>query len=248
MDTSSRLKVLPIVDQTGFKSLTTDDTFYFIVKRLIDIVVSLAALILSSPLLAIAAILIVLDSPGPVFYRQERVGIRLRRDGKSLSWKQEPFYCYKLRTMYNGSKSDQHRNYLKALITQDNEKLREIEGDNPTMHKLVNDPRITRVGKYLRKMSLDEIPQFVNVLKGDMSVVGPRPAIPYEVELYSPRYLRRLSVKPGITGLQQITARCTKSFDEQVNLDLQYIENQSLMQDIKIIVKTPFTIFTQKGA
>jgi lipopolysaccharide/colanic/teichoic acid biosynthesis glycosyltransferase len=248
MDTSSRLKLVPIVKQTGFKSLTVDDTFYLLSKRLIDILVSISAIILSAPILALAALLIVLDSPGPVFFRQQRVGIRLVRDGKSLSWKQENFYCYKLRTMYNGAKADPHKTYLKALITRDEETLRKIEGENATMHKLVNDKRITRVGKYLRKMSLDEIPQFLNVLKGEMSVVGPRPAIPYEVEYYSPRYMRRLSVKPGITGLQQITARCTKSFDEQVNLDIKYIENQSVWQDLKIIVKTPFTIFTQKGA
>ncbi len=248
MDTSSRLKVVPMIDKTEFQSLAIDNTFYMAGKRLMDIVVSLVALILTAPLLILSAILIKLDSPGPVFFRQERVGLRLIRDGKSIVWKQEVFFCYKLRTMVNGAKADPHKTYLRALITQDKEKLREIEGDNPTMHKLVNDTRITRVGKYLRKLSLDELPQFINVLKGDMSVVGPRPAIPYEVEYYSPHYMRRLSVKPGITGLQQTTARCTKSFDEQVNLDIQYIENQSLWQDFKIIVKTPFTIFTQKGA
>lgn len=248
MDTSSGFKVHPLFEQTGFKSLSIDHNLYFFTKRFIDILVSLIALTISAPILALVAILIRLDSPGPIIFKQARVGTRLYKYGKSLLWKQENFYCYKFRTMRVDAKPDVHHAYVKALITKDQETLKKIEGENASFHKLVNDNRITRVGKYLRKLSLDEIPQFINVLKGDMSVVGPRPAIPYEVEYYTPHYMRRLTAKPGITGLQQITARSTKSFDEQVNLDIQYIEHQSLWLDIKIIFKTPFTVFTQKGA
>ncbi|MHC1785262.1 MAG: sugar transferase [Anaerolineaceae bacterium] len=248
MDTPSTLKAFSKSTPLGSRAQNSYDTVYFTTKRMIDIGVSLIALALSSPILVLSALLIAVDSPGPVFFRQKRVGVRLERDGKILSWKQEPFYCYKLRTMVNGAKSDQHQAYLKALITKDEKKLREIEGENAKIHKLVNDSRVTRVGRYLRKLSLDEIPQFFNVLKGDMSVVGPRPAIPYEVEHYTPHHLRRLTAKPGITGLQQTTARSTRSFDEQVQLDIKYIENQSILQDLIIIAKTPFAIFTQKGA
>jgi lipopolysaccharide/colanic/teichoic acid biosynthesis glycosyltransferase len=248
MDTSSGFKVHPLFEQTGFKSLAIGHNYYFLAKRIIDILFSLVALTIFAPVIAIVATLIRLDSPGPIIFRQARVGTRLYKYGKSLLWKQENFYCYKFRTMSVDAKSDVHHAYIKALITKDQETLREIEGENASFHKLVNDKRITRVGKYLRRFSLDEVPQFLNVLKGDMSVVGPRPAIPYEVEYYTPRHMRRLTAKPGITGLQQITARCTKSFDEQVNLDIQYIEHQSLYLDIKIIFKTPFTVFTQKGA
>jgi lipopolysaccharide/colanic/teichoic acid biosynthesis glycosyltransferase len=248
MDTSSSLKVFSTSAATGSRVQNSTDTVYFISKRMIDVAFSLFALVLSSPLLVFSAILIVMDSPGPVFFKQKRVGVRLERDGKFLSWKQESFYCYKLRTMVDGAKSDQHQAYLKALITKDEKKLREIEGENAKIHKLVNDSRVTRVGKFLRKLSLDEIPQFFNVLKGEMSVVGPRPAIPYEVENYTPYHMRRLTAKPGITGLQQTTARSTRSFDEQVELDIKYIENQSILQDLVIIAKTPFAIFTQKGA
>lgn len=248
MDSISGLKLVPIAGQIGYKSFPSSDSVYFVAKRAIDIAVSIVALTLSAPILAAAAILIKLDSPGPVFFKQIRIGAQHIQFGKTHCWQQRQFYCYKLRTMVNGAKTEKHQAYLKALITKDEEKIREIEGEGAKMHKLVNDSRITRVGKYLRKLSLDEIPQFINVLRGEMSVVGPRPAIPYEVECYTPRHMRRLSAKPGITGLQQTTARCTKSFDEQVNLDITYIENQSILQDLKIIFKTPLAVFVEKGA
>jgi lipopolysaccharide/colanic/teichoic acid biosynthesis glycosyltransferase len=123
-----------------------------------------------------------------------------------------------------------------------------LQGESTQIRKLVNDPRVTRPGKLLRKLSLDELPQFWNVLRGDMSVVGPRPAIPYEVKMYKPWHRRRLDAQPGITGLQQIIARSTADFDQQVQLDIKYIEHQSIWQDIIIILKTPFVILSTKGA
>jgi lipopolysaccharide/colanic/teichoic acid biosynthesis glycosyltransferase len=123
-----------------------------------------------------------------------------------------------------------------------------LQGAPTQPRKLVNDNRIIRPGKFLRKLSLDELPQLWNVLIGDMSLIGPRPAIPYEVDMYKPWHLRRLEAQPGITGLQQVTARCTTDFDEQVQYDIEYIDNQSLWLDIKIIIKTPLAILSTKGA
>ena len=141
-----------------------------------------------------------------------------------------------------------HQNYVRALIENNKKQMSEIQGlDTPT-RKLLNDPRIIRPGRLLRKFSLDELPQLWNVLRGDMSMIGPRPAIPYEVEIYKPWHLKRLEALPGITGLQQVTERCTADFDEQVKLDIEYINNQSLWLDIKIAFKTPLAIISTKGA
>jgi lipopolysaccharide/colanic/teichoic acid biosynthesis glycosyltransferase len=217
-------------------------------KRLVDIIFSGLLLLLLSPLLAIIALLIKLDSPGPVFFKQSRVGSCRFKIGTIVLWKRQNFTFYKFRTMTNNSNPEVHKAYMKALIANDQKTMKEMEGDNVAVHKLVHDKRVTRIGRYLRKFSLDELPQFLNVLKGDMSVVGPRPAISYEVDMYSPWFLRRLEAKPGITGLQQITARNIERFDQQVRLDIKYIENQSLGMDLKIMMKTPLAILTQRGA
>ncbi len=140
-----------------------------------------------------------------------------------------------------------HQAYVKALIENDEEKMTALQGAKTQPRKLVNDSRIIRPGKILRKLSLDELPQIWNVVKGDMSLVGPRPAIPYEVEMYKPWHLRRLEVQPGITGLQQVTNRCMTDFDQQVRLDIEYIENQSLWLDIKIIIKNSIGGNFRKG-
>jgi lipopolysaccharide/colanic/teichoic acid biosynthesis glycosyltransferase len=141
-----------------------------------------------------------------------------------------------------------HQAYIKALIENDETQMAVLQGAPTQPRKLVNDSRIIRPGKLLRKLSLDELPQLWNVLIGDMSLIGPRPAIPYEVEMYKPWHLRRLEAHQGITGLQQVTARCTTDFDEQVQYDIEYIDNQSLWLDIKIIIKTPLAILSTKGA
>ncbi len=141
-----------------------------------------------------------------------------------------------------------HRSYIKALINNDHESLAMMQGGDTQIRKLVNDHRVTRIGRFLRKSSIDEIPQFINVVKGEMSLVGPRPAIPYEVEMYKPWHYRRLETKPGITGLWQVTARSLVDFDEIINLDIQYIDQQSFWLDLKILMKTPKAVLFCKGA
>jgi lipopolysaccharide/colanic/teichoic acid biosynthesis glycosyltransferase len=222
---------------------------YYVAKRWFDFIFALVVLTLIAPLLLLIALLIYIYSPGPVFFVQERVGSKRRRspDGK-MYWEKENFRCYKFRTMRINADPAIHQAYVKALIENDEAQMTAIQGAPTQPRKLVNDTRIIRPGKFLRKLSLDELPQFFNVLRGDMSVVGPRPAIPYEVDMYKSWHLQRLGAQPGITGLQQVTARCTADFDEQVNLDLQYIKSQSFWLDLKIILKTPLAMLFAKGA
>jgi lipopolysaccharide/colanic/teichoic acid biosynthesis glycosyltransferase len=150
--------------------------------------------------------------------------------------------------MKPGADTSIHKAYIKALIENDQEKILEMQNGDPKIHKLANDTRVTRVGNFLRRTSLDEIPQFWNVLKGDMSLVGPRPAIPYEVEMYKPWYHQRLEAKPGITGLWQVKVRNLADFDEMMRLDVEYIEKQSFGLDLEILIKTPFTMINGRGA
>ena len=150
--------------------------------------------------------------------------------------------------MHLNADSSIHQAYIKALINNDREQIHSLQGDASSTHKLVHDSRITRPGRLLRKLSLDELPQLFNVLRGDMSLVGPRPAIPYEVEMYKPWHLQRLETQPGITGLQQVISRSTADFDEQVQLDIEYIHQQTLWLDIKIMLRTPLVIISTRGA
>jgi exopolysaccharide biosynthesis polyprenyl glycosylphosphotransferase len=196
-----------------------------IIKRASDIVIASIALALLSPLWLILALAIKLDSRGPVFYKQERVGM----DGRI-------FLFYKFRTMRVDSDDAAHREYQQKYIAGRAEATL-VEGERPA-YKLVSDARITRVGRWLRRLSLDELPQLLNVLRGDMSVVGPRPPIPYEVEAYQLWHRKRLDMKPGLTGLWQVSGRNRLPFDEMVRLDLFYIENWSLLLDLKILLRT----------
>jgi exopolysaccharide biosynthesis polyprenyl glycosylphosphotransferase len=204
-------------------------------KRLIDITLSATVLLLFSPILLLIVIAIKLDSRGPVFFKQERVGM----DGRL-------FLLFKFRTMYVDNDDAVHREYLKQLITGD--ASTNFGDTNRPVYKLKSDSRITKVGKLLRKFSLDEFPQLLNVLFGHMSIVGPRPPIRYEVEVYKLWHRRRLDIKPGITGLWQVSGRNRLSFDEMVRLDLYYIENWSLWLDIKIILMTIPTIIKGEDA
>lgn len=196
-----------------------------IVKRLSDLVIAAAALTVLSPLWLIIALLIKLDSKGPVFYKQERVGM----DGRM-------FLFYKFRSMRAGSDDATHREYQQRYIAGKPEA--NLGDPEQPVYKLATDSRVTRVGKVLRRLSLDELPQLFNVLRGDMSVVGPRPPIPYEVEAYDLWHRKRLDMKPGLTGLWQVSGRNRLPFDEMVRLDLYYIENWSLLLDLKIILRT----------
>ncbi|UWZ83725.1 sugar transferase [Occallatibacter riparius] len=204
------------------------------VKRAMDMLGSCFALLVSAPMFAIIAVAIRMTSEGPIFFRQKRVG----RDGRE-------FTLYKFRTMRANNDSSQHREYMAKLIAGVAEK---VPADGKAgVYKLANDNRITPIGKILRKTSMDELPQFLNVLKGDMSLVGPRPGIAYEVAAYKPWHRRRiLQVKPGITGLWQVTARSQVGFDEMVRLDLRYAEDWSPWLDFKILMQTPRAVV--KGA
>jgi exopolysaccharide biosynthesis polyprenyl glycosylphosphotransferase len=196
-----------------------------VVKRTSDILIASLAIILLAPLWLVVAIVIKLDSRGSVFYKQERVGM----DGRI-------FLFYKFRTMRVGETDAAHREYQQKYIAGRAEAML-VEGERPA-YKLVADARITRVGRWLRRLSLDELPQLLNILRGDMSVVGPRPPIPYEVEAYQLWHRTRLDMKPGLTGLWQVSGRNRLPFDEMVRLDLFYIENWSLLLDLKIILRT----------
>lgn len=205
-----------------------------LLKRTSDIAIAGVALVLAAPLWLLIALLIKLDSRGPIFYLQERVGM----DGRM-------FLCYKFRTMHPGADSNVHREYQKQFIAG-SAAANLGDGDQP-VYKFRSDARITRVGRWLRRASLDEVPQLLNVLRGDMSVVGPRPPIPYEVEDYELWHRKRLDMKPGLTGLWQVSGRNRIPFEEMVKLDLYYIENWSLLLDLKIIMRTALVIIRGDG-
>lgn len=208
-------------------------------KRSIDIMVSIVGLLLFSPLFLIISILIKATSEGPVFFRQQRVG----PFGKAFTF-------LKFRSMYVNNDETIHREYVTSLI-EGNKKCEQKSdsGAKCRVYKIKADPRVTSIGRFLRKSSLDELPQFLNVLKGDMSIVGPRPPIPYEFEKYDIWHRERLlRMKPGITGLWQVTGRSSTSFDEMVRLDVKYLREWSLWQDIVIIFKTPWVMVKGKGA
>lgn len=206
-------------------------------KRMIDILGSILGIILFLPLMILIALTIKITSKGPVLFKQKRIGYL----GKKFTF-------LKFRTMRVNSDETVHRDYVKKLIQGKNEEINYGTEDKP-LYKLENDSRITRVGRILRKLSLDELPQFLNVLLGSMSLVGPRPPIQYEVEDYENWHHRRiLEVKPGITGLWQVYGRSKTTFDEMVRLDLKYVKEKSIKLDIHILFKTFAAIFNTKGA
>ncbi len=201
--------------------------------RALDIVGSAFLLVVLAPLLAIIALLIRLDSRGPVLFRQQRVG----RD-RAL------FKVNKFRTMHHGAAHDRHREFVVGLINGE-----PSQHDAPGPHyKMVGDPRVTRVGRILRRSSLDELPQLWNVLRGEMSLVGPRPPIPYEVEHYPPHWFARFAVKPGITGLWQVNGRSEVTLEEMVQLDVEYAHRRSLGFNIWLLVRTVPAVLGARGA
>jgi lipopolysaccharide/colanic/teichoic acid biosynthesis glycosyltransferase len=248
MQNEIRMELIRRNDPNALSLVLESRVIYYAVKRMMDFVLALSLLILLSPLMLITALIVFISSPGPIFFKQERVGAKRQFHGGRSYWKRENFQCYKFRTMKINADSSIHQAYIKALIDNNEEQMSALQGAPTQPRKLVNDPRIIPGGKYLRKFSLDELPQLWNVVCGDMSLIGPRPAIPYEVEMYKPWHLRRLEAQPGITGLQQVVARCTTDFDRQVEFDVEYIKNQSLWLDLTIMVKTPLAILSAKGA
>jgi lipopolysaccharide/colanic/teichoic acid biosynthesis glycosyltransferase len=242
------LNSLQEYDPLAISVVPRDHLVYFVSKRALDLILAVFALLLFSPLILMVAILVKLDSPGPILFKQDRVSVRRKSANKIIYYQQVSFCCYKFRTMVCGADPSLHKSYVQALINNDCEGMAALQGGDTQLRKLTHDPRITRLGRILRKSSIDEIPQFINVIKGEMSLVGPRPAIPYEVEMYKPWHYRRLETKPGITGLWQVTARCTADFDEIVKLDIQYVDQQSFWLDLKILMKTPLAVLSCKGA
>jgi lipopolysaccharide/colanic/teichoic acid biosynthesis glycosyltransferase len=219
-------------------------THYYLFKRALDVTVAALALVILLPLMALIAVLIVIDSSGPIIYVQKRVGAqRWTRAGYSY-WKQNTFNFYKFRSMVCGANPSPHQAYVTAFIKGDVE----TSNSNCVRYKLTSDPRVTRIGRILRKTSLDELPQLLNVFKGDMSLVGPRPAMPYEVELYQECHKRRFQIYSGLTGWWQVKGRSQVSFDEMCSLDSYYIEHASLALDLKILLLTPWAVISGRGA
>jgi lipopolysaccharide/colanic/teichoic acid biosynthesis glycosyltransferase len=217
---------------------------YFFCKRLIDVILAIMLLILLAPLLLIIAILIKLDSPGPIFFTQERVGTRRKVYNGQLVWEIQNFWVYKFRSMIQNADQSMHRAYIKAFIEGNVERAEEDGGK----FKLTNDPRVTRLGEILRKTSLDELPQLINILKGEMSLVGPRPVPTYEVAQYQEWHRERLAALPGITGYWQVYGRCQVSFEEMVEMDIEYIRNQSLWLDLSLLWLTVPAVLSGRGA
>jgi lipopolysaccharide/colanic/teichoic acid biosynthesis glycosyltransferase len=193
-------------------------------KRTFDFILAVFLLLITSPIMILTAFLIKLESPGSIIYKQERVGM----------WGKH-FLCYKFRSMHTNA------DLRKKELMDKNEA-------DQVVFKIKNDPRVTRVGRVIRKLSIDELPQFLNVIKGEMSLVGPRPPVPYEVDQYKFDTFRRLDAIPGITGLQQVSGRSELEFQRWIELDLQYIQEQSLLKDIEILIRTIPSVVSGKGA
>ncbi len=226
-----------VFNETLYPDLVQKDSkkkIQLLVKSLFDFFASLSAVVILSPIFLTIAVIIKLTSHGPVFFRQERLGL----NGK-------PFLVLKFRSMRTDCDSGSHKEFITKFISRNTDDASSSSGT----FKLTNDARITSFGHFIRKTSLDELPQFINVLKGEMSLVGPRPPIPYEYDLYDIWHRRRLlSCKPGVTGLWQVTGRSRTTFDDMVRLDLQYIHEWSLWYDFKILFKTPGAVIMGKGA
>ena len=202
-------------------------------KRLFDLGVGSLCLVVLSPLLLVVAVVVRLTTPGPALFRQVRVG----RDSR-------PFVLYKFRTMYDGSPSDIHQEYVRKLLTDDQPPV----GGPGGLYKLEDDARITPIGRLLRRTSLDELPQLFNVIRGEMSLVGPRPALAWEAELMAPAHAHRFLALPGLTGLWQVSGRSRLTMRQALDLDVEYVRRQSLLFDLGILLKTIPVVFSTHGA
>ena len=238
------LELLRRFDPFAVSPLARDRTYYYFCKRTLDMTVTALALIILLPVIALIAVLIFLDSPGPIIYVQKRVGARRWTRDRYSYWRQDTFNFYKFRTMVCSADPAIHQAFVTAFIKGGVE----TSSTDCAEYKLTRDPRVTRIGRLLRRTSMDELPQLLNVLKGDMSLVGPRPALPYEVELYQDRHRCRFQIYSGITGWWQVKGRSKVSFDDMCQLDSYYIEHASLALDVKILLLTPWAVISGRGA
>jgi exopolysaccharide production protein ExoY len=230
--------------QIAFSGEGSETTLYFVCKRCMDICLAGLLLILLLPLLLLIAALIKLDSRGPVFFNHERVGAKRQHFGREAVWVIQNFQMHKFRSMVQGADSAVHEAYIREFV----EGRVQSSASSGGKFKLTNDPRVTRIGRILRRASLDELPQLFNVVKGQMSLVGPRPVPPYEVACYRENHYKRLAAVPGITGLWQVNGRCQVSFEEMVQMDLEYIRNASVLLDIEILFRTIPAVLSGRGA
>jgi lipopolysaccharide/colanic/teichoic acid biosynthesis glycosyltransferase len=221
------------------KGTSSSTRAYLICKRALDVLLATSLLIFFLPLMALIALLIKIDSPGPALYVQARMGAKpawIRRG--IVRWRHQPFRFYKFRSMQHECDQELHRSYIRDAVRK---------GRQPQF-KLTHDERVTRLGRILRRTSLDELPQLFNVIRGDMSLVGPRPVPLYEAELYDTDQQLRLNARPGITGLWQISARGSGGVEKMISLDIAYINSASLLQDLEILLRTVPAVLAQRGA
>ena len=221
-----------------------ESNLYHLGKRCLDVILASLALIVLLPLLLLITVLIMLDSPGPVVFTQKRVGAKRQRLGRQAIWVIQDFTMYKFRSMIENADPSVHEAYIREFV----EGRAQATAESGGKFKLTNDPRVTRIGGLLRKYSLDELPQLVNVLKGDMSLVGPRPVPAYEVACYGNGHHKRLAALPGITGFWQVKGRCQVSFEEMIRMDLEYIGKASFAYDLKILFLTIPAVISRRGA
>ena len=223
---------------------------YYAAKRSLDILVATIAIVLMTPVFLAIVFAIKLDDRGPAFFAQERVRGRRARSGSGRTWYVQPFTMYKFRTMRAGADTALHREYMAAYVSGDQARLKALRPGRREWesYRPAADERVTRVGRVLRRLSLDELPQLWNVVRGDMSLVGPRPPIPYEVEMYRERHRLRLASRPGMTGWAQVRGRTSIGMEDTVRLDLEYIALRSFSLDLKILALTLPAVLKRRGA
>jgi lipopolysaccharide/colanic/teichoic acid biosynthesis glycosyltransferase len=221
-----------------------DDAGYYWTKRIFDITVASVLLILLMPLLLLIALLVKIESPGPVFFVQKRAGTRRKIIYGNVVWGIQEFPFLKFRSMAVDADETLHKQHIEAYLKRG----LELATLNDGSYKLKRDPRITRVGRIIRKASLDELPQLINVLRGEMSLVGPRPVPLYEYAGYETWMLERLAAIPGITGIWQVNGRCLVPFAEQIRMDIEYVRRQSLRLDIELLLLTVPAVISGRGA
>lgn len=204
-----------------------------VTKRVLDVILAIILIALTSPILLVAALLIKVTSPGPILFRQERIGVS-----------GVPFTCYKFRTMHHGASDQAHRSLVLGMLISG---ATSADGGDGQPYKLNGDHRVIPVGRWMRRSSIDELPQLINVLRGEMSIVGPRPPVPYEVDGYEEWQMERLTVRPGITGLWQVSGRNRLTYNEMCVLDIAYLRNWSVATDLRIMLSTPWVMFIDGG-